>query len=395
MPDEEPVLDRVVQVWARRAPLPEIALVLAVGIVQVGTTALVASHDGRLGDLGVLGVGLLAAGVAALPFRHRFPAGTLAVSFAATLAYWSLDYAPGPVLLSLIVALAHALLTGHRRAALVTVVAGYAAFPWLGFVIGRQDRPGVAFLVVLAAWLITLVAVTEVVRSHRDRGREAARSQAETVRRQATEERLRIARELHDVVAHHMSLIHLQAGSALHRTRHQPHPSNEALTVIKDASKQALVELRSILGVLRHLDEDAPRSPTSGLDQLADLVTRSESAGVRVHLDVGGPLGHLPRQVDLAAYRIVQEALTNVARHSNRPDAAVRVRRHADTLTIDVLDEGTAPPTREPLPAGGNGIAGMKERAASIGGHLHAGPRPTGGFGVHARLPIEPAEAPA
>ncbi len=367
---------------------------LAVGMAQVGTTALAAYHDGGLGDLGLLGLALLTAGVAALPFRHRFPGGALAVSFAATLAYWSLDYGPGPIFVSLIVALAHALLTGHRRPALVAVVAGYAAFPWLGFLIGRKERPGVAFLVVLAAWLITLVAVTEVVRSYRDRAREAARSQVETERRQATEERLRIARELHDVVAHHMSLIHLQAGAALHRTRHQPHPSNEALTVIKDASKQALVELRSILGVLRQVDEDAPRAPTSGLDMLADLVTRAESAGVHVHLDVGGPLGDLPRNVDLAAYRIVQEALTNVARHSNHPDAAVRVRRHTETLTIDVLDEGTAPPPHEPLPASGNGIAGMKERAASVGGHLHAGPRLAGGFRVHARLPIEPAEAP-
>jgi signal transduction histidine kinase len=394
MPDEEPALSRVARVWVRRAPLPEVALVLAAAMAQVGTTALAAYHDGGLSELNLLGVGLLAAGVAALPFRHRFPAGALVVSFAATLAYWSLDYGPGPIFVSLIVAFAHALLTGHRRAALAAVVAGYAAFPWLGFVIGRKDRPGIAFLVVLAAWLITLVAVTEVVRSHRDRAREAARSQAETVRRQATEERLRIARELHDVVAHHMSLIHLQAGAALHRTRHRPHPSNEALFVIKEASKQALVELRSIVGVLRHVDEDAPRAPTSGLDQVADLVARSESAGVRVHLDTSGPLGDLPRNVDLAAYRILQEALTNVARHSNHPDTTVRVRRHTDALTIDVLDEGTAPPPRDPLPAGGNGIAGMKERAASVGGHLHAGPRLAGGFGVHARLPIEPAEAP-
>lgn len=391
MPDEEPTLSRVTRLWSRRAQLPEVAWVLAVGMAQIGTTALAAYHDPDQGGLTLAGFGLLAAGMVALPFRHRFPAGTLAVSFAATLAYWSFDYRPGPIFVSLIVALVHALLAGHRRAAVITVMAGYIAFPWLGVVIGRREPPSIASLLVLAAWLIALVSVTEVVRSHRDRTREAAHSQAETLRRQATEERLRIARELHDVVAHNMSLIHLQAGTALRRTRDQPDPNHDALTVIKDASKQALVELRSILGVLRQVDEDAPRAPTPGLEQLAELVARSESAGVRVHLDTNGSLGDLPRNVDLAAYRIVQEALTNVARHSNQPDAAVRVRRDDDTLTIDVLDEGTAPPPHEPLPAGGNGVAGMKERAASVGGHLHARPRLARGFVVHARLPIETA----
>jgi signal transduction histidine kinase len=391
MPRDQPILARLAHAWARWTQLPELGLVLAVGMAQVGTTALAAYHDAGGGDVSLMGLGLLTTGVAALPFRHRFPVSALVVSFASTLAYWSLDYRPGPIFVSLIVAFAHALLAGHRRAAVATVAAGYLAFPWVGVVIDRKERPSVAFLVVLAAWLITLVSVTEVVRSRRDRARQAARSEAETMRRQATEERLRIARELHDVVAHHMSLINLQAGAALHRTRDRPHPSDEALTVIKDASKQALVELRSILGVLRHVDEDAPRSPTPGLEQLAGLVARAESAGVRVHLDTNGSIDDLPRNVDLAAYRIVQEALTNVARHSNHPDAAVRIRRHDDTLTIEVLDDGTAPPAREPLPAGGNGIAGMRERAASVGGRLDAGPRPARGFAVHADLPIRTA----
>jgi signal transduction histidine kinase len=391
MPDDLPALGRLARAWPRWTQLPEVALVLGVGMAQVGTTALAAYHDTDGGDVPVTGFGLLTVGVAVLPFRHRFPIGALAVSFASTLAYWSLGYGPGLIFASHIVALAHALLTGHRRAALVTVTAGYVAFPWLGVLIGRREQPTIASLVLLAAWLITLVSVTEVVRSRRDRARQAAQSQAETLRRQATEERLRIARELHDVVAHHMSLINLQAGAALHRTRDQSHPSHEALTVIKDASKQALVELRSILGVLRRVDEDAPRTPTLGLEELAGLLARAESAGVRVHLDTNGSIGDLPRNVDLAAYRIVQEALTNVARHSNHPDAAVRIRRHDDTLTIDVLDEGTAPPPREPLPTGGNGIAGMRERAASVGGELHAGPRPARGFAVHANLPIRTA----
>lgn len=148
---------------------------------------------------------------------------------------------------------------------------------------------------------------------------------------------------------------------------------------------------RSILGVLRHVDDGQPRRPTTGLDQLGDLIRRTETAGVRVRLDADESLdaAALPREIDLAAYRIVQESLTNVARHADPADAVVRIRVADDTLEIDVLDEGV--PVRRPhdaAPSGGNGIAGMTERAASVGGTLTTGPRPGRGFAVRARLPI-------
>ena len=256
-------------------------------------------------------------------------------------------------------------------------------------VTGHQDALPLGFLLALAAWLAALLSGAEVVRARRERRAEAARSQAEAMRRQAIEERLVIARELHDVVAHNMALINMRAGIALHLLDRDPAAAAEALTVIKGASKDAIVELRSILGVLRQVDDDQPRLPTPGLEELDELIDRTEAAGVHVRLDSDGSLdvAALPRDVDLAAYRIVQESLTNVARHADPPTAVVRIRTVGDTLDIDVLDEGL--PARRPGgPSNGNGIAGMTERAASVGGTLTVGPRPGRGFAVRARLPI-------
>ena len=198
-----------------------------------------------------------------------------------------------------------------------------------------------------------------------------------------------MARELHDVVAHNMSLINLQAGVALHFLGDQPSPVRDSLSTIKTASKEALVELRSILGVLRQVDEAAPRAPTPGLGDLAELVSRAEAAGVTVDLDIDADLQAVPRSVDVAAYRILQESLTNVARHAHPPHAVVRIRTDSgQMMSVEVLDEGTGPGPLDSLPSGGNGIAGMRERAASVGGDLDAGPRPGRGFAVRARLPL-------
>jgi len=373
---------------ARSRALGEVALVVAAGLIQVGATAGAATHQPEAIAPGPVGWLLLALGVAALPFRHRWPVAVLGFTFATTLLYWSLGYARGPIFVSLIVALIHAVLTGHRRAALVSVIAGFLLFPWLGAVLGRTDAPTVGAVLVLAAWLTVLVSVAETIRSRRDRARAAAESLAEAGRRQATEERLRIARELHDSVAHSLSLINIQAGVALHLINERPEQAHEALATVKQASKEALVELRSILGVLRQVDEDAPRAPTPTLRRLDDLVAGAVAAGLEVRVELGADLDTLPRHVDLAAFRIIQESLTNVARHSDRPDATVRIRTDADALSVEVLDEGTGRRSAAEWPSGGNGIAGMKERAASVGGQLAAGPRPGRGFAVRARLPL-------
>jgi signal transduction histidine kinase len=381
-----------------RAVWPEVALI-SVSVLLAGATW--AIHHNRPDPderFGVAGVLLLATGIAALPFRHRFPSGVLAVVFFSTLAYVTLGFSGGPIWLPLVVALATVVLAGRRRTAIATLVTGYLAFTWLPYLLGNEPRPNVVAQVVLAAWLVTLLAVSEAVRSRRDRARDAERLRAEALRRRLADERMRIARELHDVVAHNMSLISIQAGVALHLLDEQPDQARDSLGTIKQASKEALVELRSILGVLRSVDEEqdgavgegaddgeassAPRAPVPGLARLDDLVARARSAGVDVRVDAA-ELGPLPREVDLAAYRIVQECLTNVVRHSGSATAVVRIEPFGGGLEVSVLDEGTGT-----VGSPGYGIAGMRERAASVGGRLEAGPRPGRGFAVRATLPL-------
>jgi signal transduction histidine kinase len=365
------------------------ALLVAIGLaVQVGITMLAARHQTDSRDTDVYGVALLALGVAALPLRRRWPVAVLAFTYVTTLTYWTANYGRGPVFYSLVVALAQVVLTGHRRAGIASIVAGFLGFTWLGQLLGTTKGPGIGGVIALAAWLVALLSVMEVVRSRREHAREEARSRAEALQRQASDERLRIAQELHDAVAHNISLINIHAGVALHLFDEQPQQARDALATIKQSSKEALVELRSILGLMRRADEDAPRAPTPSLTRLDELVARSNAAGLDVRVDVDGDLDNLPLNVDIAAYRIIQESLTNVARHADRPDALVRVRADADSLTLEILDEGTGLRRAHDLPSGGNGLAGMRERAVAIGGSFEAGPRPGRGFAVRARLPF-------
>jgi signal transduction histidine kinase len=384
-----------------------VALAAVVALVQVGITGMAASHQTDDHGFGLAGVALLLLAAAAIPFRFRSPVEAYLVAFGATLTYWSLGYARGPVFFALIITLGHLVMIGRRRLAVAGLVAGYIGMPWIGYWIGRSDWPDLGFLVGLAAWLIALFSVAELARARRDRTEEAARARAEAMRRQVADERLRIARELHDVVAHNMSLISIQAGVALHLLDQKPEQARDSLATIKEASKEALVELRSILGVLRQvdLDEDGdggdePRAPVPSLERLGDLVERSRAAGIDVQVEVGleaGELGRLPRPVDLAAFRIVQESLTNVAKHSDHRAAVVRLHLDGGGLAIDVLDDGSgqAGGPVDPLPGAGTGIIGMRERAAAAGGRLTAGPRPGRGFAVRAWLPLDPeATAP-
>jgi signal transduction histidine kinase len=395
---------------ARRRFWPETALLGAVVLIQVGGTALASIHQPERGGVGAGPLALLLVAALALPLRHRAPRAVLAWTLVPTGLYWSLGYPRGPVFAALIVAFVQAVVVGRRRAALASLAVGFALFSWLGYLIGRAGPPRLAGLAALAAWLITLFSVAEVVRSRRDRQRDEERAREEAARRRALDERVRIARDLHDAVAHSMSLINIQAGVALHLMGgrsaraapgpeqpgqtpsgpQQPDQVRHALEVIKASSKDALVELRSILGVLRQVDEAAPRLPTPGLREVGDLVEQSALSGVEACLDVAGDLAAVPRPTDLAAYRIVQESLTNVARHADPPRAVVRIRAGAGALVIDVVDEGVTRAGRD-LPSGGNGIVGMRERAASVGGRLEAGPRAGHGFAVRAVLPLEVA----
>jgi signal transduction histidine kinase len=214
----------------------------------------------------------------------------------------------------------------------------------------------------------------------------------EEAERQASEERLRIAQELHDVLAHNISLISVQAGVGLHLIDDHPDQARAALAAIKDASKEALAELRSVLDVLRREGDAAPLVPAPRLaTDLDALVARASAAGVDVRVEVSGSERPLPPGVDRAAFRIAQEALTNVTRHAGGAAVTVLVGYGDDALTVQVDDDG--PGSVANSGGSGRGITGMRERAAALGGRLDAGPRPGGGFRVRAWLPL-PAGAP-
>ncbi|MDN5861547.1 MAG: sensor histidine kinase, partial [Pseudonocardia sp.] len=210
------------------------------------------------------------------------------------------------------------------------------------------------------------------------------------LRRSAAEERLRIAREVHDVLGHHVSLINVQAGAALHGLAKRPEQAETALVAIKDSSGEALRELRRTLGVLRQVDEEAPTSPSPGLARIDELVDRAREAGLAVTLDIEGTPRPVDAEVGLAAFRIVQESLTNVTRHAHATDAVVLVRYGEETVDVQVDDNGRGSPSG--AVEDGSGLLGMAQRADALGGEFAAAPRAGGGFRVSARLPLgEPA----
>jgi signal transduction histidine kinase len=232
--------------------------------------------------------------------------------------------------------------------------------------------------------VVAIVAVSELVRVRREQWARDRAERAQAARRRADEERLRIARELHDVLAHSISVINVQAGVGLALLDSDPEQARTALTTIKAASKEALGEVRQVLDTLRAPGE-APRAPAPGLDRLPELVDQAASAGLRV--EVVGEAPDLLPGTDLAAFRIVQEALTNVVRHSGSRHARVQVGQAAGALRLWIDDDG--PATGEDAGGSGNGLAGMRERAAALGGTIEAGPRADGGYGVLAVLPLK------
>jgi signal transduction histidine kinase len=341
---------------------------------------------------------LVAVAGLALAWRRRYPLTVLAVSTAAVAVYSLLGYVNGAALLAPILALYAVATQVSARRAVVAAVATLAVLMTVTAAnnpFGRISGGGfdiIPFMV--AAALFAGIAVANrnaYVASIRDRAEQDAR-------RQVDEERLRIARELHDVVAHTMATINVQAGVAAHVLPTRPEAAAEALTAIKTASKEGLRELRAILNVLRQADDADPVQPAPGLAQLDALIEGARRAGLPVTLTVTGEPFPLPAAVDLAAYRIVQESLTNVIRHAGPAAAAVSLSYHPGELDIDVTDTGHGPQAGPGSPAegetAGHGQAGMRERAASVGGTVQAGPRSAGGYQVAARLPVDAARLP-
>ena len=319
------------------------------------------------------GWALIVLACGALYFARRRPVAVAALALVATGAYYIISVNDGALMIALIVALYMVAAEGRLQAA-VALGALTVIGTGIGTLLGNDDVNAVA-LFMLTGWLVAVVALGRVWHSRLAYLREAER-------RAAGEERLRIARELHDVVGHHLSLINVQAGTALHRFHRDPAQGEAALAAVKESSRDALRDLRATLGVLRQADEEAPTAPAPGLDGIGELIGSARSAGLTVHSCVSRAADP-PTEVGLAAYRIVQESLTNVSRHAAAAEVTVSVEHGPGELLIEVADDGPGQGAGAP----GSGVDGMRERARALGGELTAGPGPDGGFLVRARLP--------
>jgi signal transduction histidine kinase len=362
--------------WAADAALAA----LVIGVELATSLAATHWHGAKESQPGTFGIILLVAGGLALLARRRYPTVVLAFVLGTTLGANALG-ARG-AWLALIVAFFTAVLRGRRVAAIASLVIGYGASVW---------DSSAQFALLLAAGLITLLSVAEVSRAWNARAAADRRGREEATARRASEQRLAIARDLHDVVAHSISVINVQANTALHLMDRQPERAWEALTAIREVSGQTLTELGSVLGALRDPDgpaDGAPLAPAPGVARLDELAARARSAGFTVSVAAEGTVRPLPAGVDAAAYRIIQEALTNAVRHSGGHAASVLLRYSGSDLVIEVTDDGGAAVAAKPRVAGsGNGLAGMAERARALGGTVDAGLQPGGGFRVLARMP--------
>jgi signal transduction histidine kinase len=366
-----------------------------------------AAREGGNGErqLDWLGWGLLAVATLALAARRRQPALVLLATAAAVAVSVALGYPTGPIWGTPLIALYSAAATGRRALALLAAAVFLMVLVVWALLAPEPGTPDeIGFTVLLLA---LAVATGEVARGRRDylaeaerRATEAERTREEAARRHAGEERLRLARDLHDITAHTIAVIAIQAGvadEALDGCQGCPEPARAAVRAIRAASREAMAELKATVSMLR--EGTAPRGPLPGLDQLEELVGMAASGGVRVELAVTGTAPPLPPAVDVTAFRIVQESLTNVLRHAQAASATVRVRYHPDAVEVEVDDDGRGANTTRPsggVPGTrlqGHGLAVMAERAAAVGGHLEAGPKPAAGFRVRARLPL-PGVAP-
>ncbi|MEU0214276.1 histidine kinase [Streptomyces sp. NPDC006265] len=339
---------------------------------------------------------LMALGAAALVFRRRAPMAVLALTGTLSVVESLTGDPRAPVAMSAVIALYTVASTTDRpttwRVGLLTmtVLTGTAMaagpLPWYA-----QENLGIF------AWTGIGATAGDAVRSRRafvqairERAERAERTREEEARRRVAEERLRIARDLHDVVAHHIALVNVQAGVAAHVMDKRPDQAKEALAHVREASRSALNELRATVGLLRQSgDPEAPTEPAPGLDRLDELTGTFRSAGLHVEVARADQGTTLPAAVDLAAYRIIQEALTNVQKHAGpQAKAEVSVVRVGPNIEITVLDDGSGENETQHS-GGGHGLLGMRERVSALRGTLTTGPRYGGGFRVHAILPLK------
>lgn len=368
------------QRFAVRADIRDWAIAVGVAAVLLVTGL---SEQRPATSLDLLGYAVLVAGGLVLAARRRAPVVVLAVTGLCAVGYQAAGLDVPAV--AYLFAVYAAVREGHRTLTVVASVIMLAALP-LGALLSLHDIAE-AFArargALEIAWLIAAGAAGEALRQAERRADEAERTREETARRRADEERLRIARELHDSLTHQISVVKVQAEVAVHVARKRGEPVPEALLAIQEAGREASRELRATLEVLR--DDDT--TPPHGLDHIPELVKRAGTNGLATTLTIEGQRRDVPAAVERTTYRIVQESLTNVARHAVATTASVRIDYRLDALAVRVDDDGKATAGNPPLP--GIGLLGMHERVTALGGHLRAEPRDEGGFTVQAELPVE------
>jgi signal transduction histidine kinase len=363
-----------------RSLVGDIALAIAlvvVGIVGTATASKWGTVAGRPIDPG--GFALVGATGLVLVVRRRWPLVTLAVAAVLTSAYLVLGYVYGPILVSFLVAV---YTVARHRPLATSAPASLAALMVLlsHLFTNNAALPGFFGVIPASAWVVVPFAIGVTVRLTRE---SAARARTEALRQRVDDERLRVAQEVHDIVGHGLAAIKMQADVALHLLARKPEQAEVALETISRTSSEALDELRATLAVVRRTGSDSARSPAPSLTRIDELRQRMSEAGVEVRFDTVGEARVLPAVVDLTGYRIVQESLTNVLRHSGAEHAEVTVRFETDAVIIAVSN----PIDTVPDPGDGLGIPGMRHRVRTLGGEFTAGPTGGGRFEVHARLP--------
>ncbi|MFL6100321.1 MAG: sensor histidine kinase [Actinomycetales bacterium] len=377
----------------RRAPswLLDAGLAVPLLVIGLGGTGPAAhAHPGAPRAIDHVAYLLVVIAAGSLLLRGTAPWVALGLDTAAVATFVGAGYAYGPILLT-VPAMAFGLgLAWPRLRAGLAVGGGLLVIAGATVVRGVYQEDSVAWTDLLSGWLVWLLVVAALCAigaSARVRRESTAGVRAEQARRAASEEQLRMAQELHDVVGHGLAVIAMQAGVALHVLDREPEKVRESLEAIQSMSRESLEGLRTELAQLRAGSGDAPqRRPVPGLADVEVLVQRIRNGGVDVRLDAP-PIGDIPTEVAAAAYRIVQESLTNVLRHAGADRATVTLRAEGEALVVEVEDTGRGSLVSASDPHG-NGISGMRERAEALGGHLEAGPRTTGGFRVHAVLPF-------
>src|SRR5512132_1234373 len=372
---------------------------LALGAAGLATAQFVSMSAGGGLPRGMfaLGYGLVLLHTLPLAGRRRFPGTVLVLVVASGLAGAALSLPPfflGPAILVAVYSVAAYGSQWVSLAGLAVAELGLVAVQRTPFGLEFEGLALVGFVGILAAaWLLGQFAHNYRAYAARleERTTEPERARAELARRAVVEERLRLARELHDVVAHAMSVIAVQSGVGAHVADTNPQEAAKALAAIEATSRAALEELRRLLGVLRQEDEpQGALAPVPGLADLDSLLAEVGKAGLVVKLQINGTRPPLPAGVDLSAYRIVQEALTNVVKHAGPAHAQVVVGYRDQDVTVEVIDDGrgAVPSASDGRVGTGHGLIGMRERVQVFGGDLQTGPRPGGGFRVAARLPL-------